>query len=71
MKIKLLVAALDAAANGIVITDIDGRIEWANQAFTKVTGFSLAEAYSHNPRELVKSGLQSRCFTTKLHPRNL
>ena len=63
---KLLVAALDAAANGIVITDIDGRIEWANQAFTKVTGFSLAEAYSHNPRELVKSGHQDNAFYQSL-----
>jgi diguanylate cyclase (GGDEF)-like protein/PAS domain S-box-containing protein len=64
--LKLKDSALNAAANGIVITDVDGRIEWANQAFSRLTGFSLSEAYGHNPRELVKSGLHDQAFYQRL-----
>ena len=47
--------ALDAAANGIVITDVDGNIVWANPAVTQLTGYSLEEILGGNPR-LLKSG---------------
>ena len=56
-SLRLQSAALNAAANAIVITDRDGTIEWANPAFTALTGYTLAEAVGKNPRELVKSGV--------------
>ncbi|MBK8903565.1 MAG: PAS domain S-box protein [Anaerolineaceae bacterium] len=55
-QLHLLSSALNAAANGIVITDITGAVEWINPAFTELTGYSLEEAQGKNPRELVKSG---------------
>ncbi|MGZ4957071.1 MAG: PAS domain S-box protein [Methylobacter sp.] len=54
--------ALNAVANGIVITDVAGRVEWVNQAFSRITGFSLNDAYGLNPRELVKSGKQDDAY---------
>jgi diguanylate cyclase (GGDEF)-like protein/PAS domain S-box-containing protein len=57
-KLLLQSAALDAAANAIVITDRDGKIRWINQAFTLLTGYTSAEAAGRNPRELVKSDKQ-------------
>jgi len=59
---RLQVAALHAAANGIVITDINGNIQWVNPAFTAITGYSAEESRGHNPRELVRSGLQSEDY---------
>lgn len=59
---RLLVSALEAAANGIVITDASARIEWVNPAFEQLTGYSLAEAIGRRPAELVKSGLQDNTF---------
>ncbi len=59
---QLQAAALEAAANGIVITDRDGVIEWVNPAFTALTGYTLSEAEGKNPRELVKSGQHERVF---------
>jgi PAS domain S-box-containing protein len=53
---RLQRAALHAAADGIVITDRDGTIEWVNPAFTALTGYTFDEALGHNPRDLVKSG---------------
>ena len=36
----------------VVITDRDGKIEYVNPEFTKVTGYTLAEAIGQNPRIL-------------------
>ena len=57
-RMRLQSAALDATANAIVITDADTLIEWANPAFTALTGYSLEEAIGKKPKELVRSGLQ-------------
>lgn len=59
---KLLVAALNAAANGIVITDVNAVIKWANPAFTKLTGYELSEALNHKPSELVRSNKHNQEF---------
>lgn len=53
---RLQGAALNAAANAIVITDHAGSIEWVNPAFSELTGYSAVEAAGKNPRDLVKSG---------------
>ena len=55
-------AALDAAADAIVITDANGVIVWVNAAFTLLTGYSAAEAIGSTPRELVHSGSQDESF---------
>ena len=39
----LLDAALDATANGIMIADVDGVIQWVNPAFTEMSGYPLEE----------------------------
>ena len=48
--------ALNAAANGIMITGADGRIEWANQALCQLVGYTEAEMLGHDSGELFKSG---------------
>ena len=54
-ELRLQSAALNAAANIIVITDRNGTIEWVNLAFTALTGYGAAEAIGKNQSELVKS----------------
>lgn len=53
--------ALAAAQNGIVITDRQGTIQWANPAFSALTGYSVDEAISQNPKVL-KSGKHDADF---------
>ena len=60
-QLRLQSAAVQAAANTIVITDRAGKIIWVNPAFTQHTGYSLAEALGQNPR-LLKSGKQDAAF---------
>ena len=52
---RLLTAAVEASANGIVITDSKGTIEWVNAAVTTITGYSPGEVIGQNPR-IFKSG---------------
>jgi PAS domain S-box-containing protein len=61
-ELHLESAALDAAANAIVITNRAGIIQWANPAFTNFTGYAIAEAVGKNPSELVKSGKHEPSF---------
>jgi diguanylate cyclase (GGDEF)-like protein/PAS domain S-box-containing protein len=64
-QLKLQSGALEAAANAIVITDFHGTIQWVNQAFTTMTGFSKEEVVGKNPR-LLKSGKQQRSYYADL-----
>lgn len=49
---RLLYAALMGCGNAAFIADTDGKIEWANAAFTRVTGYSAEEVQGKNPRIL-------------------
>ena len=60
-QLLLQSAALEAAANGIVITDRQGDIVWVNRAFTNLTGYSPQEVSGQNPR-LLKSGQGNPAF---------
>jgi PAS domain S-box-containing protein len=60
--LSLKSAALEAAANAIVITDRDGAIVWANKAFETISGYSREEAVGRNPRDLIKSGRHDAAF---------
>lgn len=42
-RLRLQAAALEAAANGIIITQRDHRITWVNPAFTAMTGYTREE----------------------------
>ena len=63
--INLQSAALEAAANAIVISDRDGRSIWVNSAFTKMTGYSLDEMLGERLSKL-KSGVQGNDFYRNL-----
>ncbi len=65
-RLRLQSAALHAAANAILIADRSGSIEWVNPAFSKLTGYSEAEALHHNPRDLVRSGRHPTEFYSEL-----
>ncbi len=51
-NLHLLHAALQATPSGWLITDDEGRIEWVNPAFTKITGYTSEEVVGQTPRLL-------------------
>ncbi|WP_300458387.1 cache domain-containing protein [Desulfobacula sp.] len=52
---KRHLAAIEQIAEGVVITNADGNIEYVNPAFEKTTGYSKQELIGKNPR-ILKSG---------------
>jgi PAS domain S-box-containing protein len=66
-KLRLQSAALEASANSIIISNREGFIQWANPAFTALTGYKVPdEVFGRNPRDLVKSGKQDQRFYENL-----
>lgn len=64
-QIRLQSVALSAAPNVIMITDRNGVIQWANPAFTRMTGYSLDEVIGSTPR-ILKSGKHEPEFYQEL-----
>ena len=60
-----LLQAAEQAADGIVITDAQGTIQFVNPAFTAMTGYSREEAAGRNLR-LLKSGFHPEGFYKEL-----
>jgi two-component system, sensor histidine kinase and response regulator len=60
-----LAAAIAQTAEGVVITDSEGRMQYVNPAFTRMTGYGAEEAVGLNPR-ILKSGEQDPAFYSNL-----
>lgn len=60
-QIRLLSSALEAAGNGVIITNTQGKIKWANLAFSKLCGYSKQELLGQTPR-ILNSGRQSQAY---------
>jgi PAS domain S-box-containing protein len=64
-RLRLQGVALESAANGIVITDREGKVQWVNPAFTRMTGYPAEEVLGQNPR-LLKSGAHETEFYAEI-----
>jgi len=64
-EIKKLSTAVDQSSNAIIITDIDGDIEYTNQKFTEISGYSKEEIIGKNP-SFLNSGKHNKEFYTEL-----
>lgn len=60
-RLRLQAVALEAAANGILITDRRGLIQWANPAITQMTGYAAQEIVGR-PTRILKSGVHDPAF---------
>jgi PAS domain S-box-containing protein len=54
-ELRKLSLAVEQSVNSVVVTDLDGNIEYVNEAFTANCGYSREEALGKNPR-ILKSG---------------
>jgi PAS domain S-box-containing protein len=55
-ELRKLSLVVEQNPSSIVITDLDGAIEYVNPQFTRITGYALEEVRGRNPR-ILKSGL--------------
>ena len=54
----LLATAITQMANAVMITDVEGRIAWVNDAFCQMCGYARADLIGATP-SILKSGRQS------------
>ncbi len=52
-QLNLLSLVASKTANGVVISDREGKIKWVNQAFEKLTGYTLREFKSGRPGDFL------------------
>jgi PAS domain S-box-containing protein len=57
LELRKLSLAIEQSGSTIVITDLDGNIQYVNPRFEETTGYTASEALGQNPRVL-KSGEQ-------------
>lgn len=63
--IKKLTTAVEQSANTIVITDLNGDIEYVNPIFTQLTGYTEKEVLGKNPR-ILSAHRQPKEFYTEM-----
>lgn len=61
-SLQLQSAALENAANAVIITDRYGIIQYVNPSFEELSGFSFVEAIGKTPGSLIKSGRHDEIF---------
>jgi two-component system cell cycle sensor histidine kinase/response regulator CckA len=62
---RRLVAAIEQSAEGVIITNADGTIEYVNPGLERITGYSRDELIGQTPR-ILKSGEQGTEFYRRL-----
>jgi PAS domain S-box-containing protein len=64
-SLKILASVVEQATTAVIITDLDGNIEYVNSVFEKTTGYKKDEVIGKNPR-ILKSGKHNDYFYKKL-----
>jgi PAS domain S-box-containing protein len=60
-QLRIQTTAMEAAANGILITDPQGIIQWMNPALTQITGYEAGELLGQSTR-IFNSGKQDAAY---------
>ncbi len=58
LQLARLSRVASQTTNGVIITDTEGKIDWINEGFTRITGYSLNEVIHRKPGDLLQ-GMQS------------
>jgi PAS domain S-box-containing protein len=53
-KLRILSQIAEDNINAVIITNEDGKVAWVNKSFTKMTGYSLEEAWGQKPGSLLQ-----------------
>ncbi|UAA39007.1 EAL domain-containing protein [Paraneptunicella aestuarii] len=64
-RMRQLSGAIQQIADSVMITDLNGKIEYVNSAFEQMTGYSQREVIGKTPR-ILKSDKQSQSFYKRM-----
>ncbi len=63
---KLALVA-DRTSNGVVITDAEGRVEWVNEGFTRITGYHLDDMRGRRPGQVLQGPRTDPATVAHMH----
>lgn len=52
--------------NAVILTDVEGKIEWVNQAFTVISGFELEEVIGKKPGHFLQGELSDKATIERI-----
>lgn len=64
-RMRLFAAALESCQDGVMVTDLNGRIVSVNRAFSRITGYDEADALGRTPA-LLHSGRHNHAFYAEM-----
>jgi diguanylate cyclase (GGDEF)-like protein/PAS domain S-box-containing protein len=64
-RLRMADSVFDSAREGIIITDLDGKILDVNPAFSRISGYERDEVLGRNP-SLLSSGRQDKSFYSRM-----
>lgn len=64
---KKLALVVEKTANGVVITDPNGRVEWVNHGFEMITGYSLEELKGKIPGRVLQGRETNKNTVRQIH----
>ena len=59
-KLKILSLVADETDNSVIITDAEGNVEYANDGFTRMTGYTFDEIVGKNPGSVLQGELTDK-----------
>ncbi|KOR32185.1 hypothetical protein TI05_08870, partial [Achromatium sp. WMS3] len=54
LELERLSRVAKQTTNAVIITDSKRRVEWVNEGFTRITGYTQEEIYGHNPGKVLQ-----------------
>lgn len=66
-QLDLLAQVAREATNAVVLTDTEGLIEWINEGFTRITGYTLQEAKGRKPGSFLQCSGTDPVTVRELH----
>ncbi|MGL5064018.1 MAG: PAS domain-containing sensor histidine kinase, partial [Microcoleus sp.] len=66
IELSRLALVAQKTQNGVIITDAKGRVEWVNEAFTRISGYVLAEVQGKKPGAVLQGAKTDPLTITQL-----
>jgi PAS domain S-box-containing protein len=64
---RKLAMVASRTSNAVIISDADGLIEWVNEGFTRITGYTLAEVQGRKPGSFLSGPLTDPAVVAEMH----
>ena len=68
-EIQKLALVAERTSNGVVIANSDGRVEWVNEAYTRLTGYTLKEIEGKEPGSLLQGPETDQAVVAQIEER--